>query len=110
VNTTEYLFVGEHADTLASGRHVAPGDSVPADAVDLDDQHDCNLVDEGRLVPISPPEPSAYEKQSADELQAEAERRGLEVDGTGADGNVLKKDLVAALEAHDIDPELKEGK
>jgi hypothetical protein len=110
VNTTEYLFVGEHADTLASGRHVAPGDSVPADAVDTDDQHDCNLVDEGRLVAISPPARNAYEKRPADELQAEADRRGLEVEGTGADGNVLKKDLVAALEAHDIDPELKEGK
>lgn len=42
-----------------------------------------------------------YEGQTVDELQAEADRRGLEVEGTGKDGNVLKGDLVAALEADD---------
>lgn len=37
------------------------------------------------------------ERMSVPELQAEAERRGLEVQGTGKDGNVLKSDLVNAL-------------
>lgn len=32
-----YLYVGEHADTLASGRPVAPGETVPADALNLDE-------------------------------------------------------------------------
>jgi len=42
-----------------------------------------------------------YADQNADALKAEADRRGLEVEGTGKDGNVLKADLVSALEAHD---------
>lgn len=43
----------------------------------------------------------SYAAKSPEELQAEADRRGLNVEGTGKDGNVLKADLVAALEAHD---------
>lgn len=42
-----------------------------------------------------------YESHLKDDLQGEADRRGLEVEGTGADGNVVKDDLVAALEADD---------
>jgi hypothetical protein len=36
-----------------------------------------------------------------DELLEEAEKRGLTVSGSGKDGNVLKSDLVAALQADD---------
>lgn len=36
---------------------------------------------------------------SVEELEAEAERLGLQVDGTGANGNVLKSDLQDALRA-----------
>lgn len=42
-----------------------------------------------------------YADQSVEELQALVDERELEVEGTGKDGNVLKKDLVAALEADD---------
>lgn len=44
---------------------------------------------------------SGYSGQSVEELQAEADKRGLEVEGTGKNGNVLKGDLVAALEQDD---------
>jgi hypothetical protein len=47
------------------------------------------------------PPKTDYADQHVDELRAEVEKRGLEVQGSGADGNVLKKDLVAALEADD---------
>lgn len=42
-------------------------------------------------------EPRELEDRSKDELEEEAKRRELEVKGTGADGNVLKEDLVKAL-------------
>lgn len=42
-----------------------------------------------------------YGAMTKDELQAEAERRKLEVKGTGKDGAVVKADLVAALTAAD---------
>lgn len=47
------------------------------------------------LTDVSPLE--ELERMSVPTLQAEADRRGLEVTGTGKDGNVLKADLVNAL-------------
>lgn len=44
---------------------------------------------------------SKYGGMKPDELAEEAARRELTVEGTGASGNVLKADLVAALDAHD---------
>lgn len=47
-------------------------------------------------------ETESYESSwNKDELQAEVEKRGLEVEGTGEGGRVLKADLAAALEADD---------
>lgn len=40
---------------------------------------------------------SRLEKMKKDELEERAERLGIQVIGTGADGNVLKSDLVDAL-------------
>lgn len=42
-----------------------------------------------------------YEDATVEELQAEVNKRGFEVEGTGSDGNVLKSDLVEALEEDD---------
>lgn len=46
----KYLFVGDHAETLASGRPVGPGDTVPAAALDLDDPTDQRLLEEEILI------------------------------------------------------------
>jgi hypothetical protein len=45
------------------------------------------------------PLPPALDDMTVEELQAEADRLGLEVKGTGKDGNVLRKDLESALKA-----------
>lgn len=42
-----------------------------------------------------------YDEWKKADLEAEAERRGLEVEGSGNNGAVVKADLVAALEADD---------
>lgn len=47
------------------------------------------------------PAGSRYDSMKPEELQAEAESRGMTVEGTGKDGNVLKADYVAALVAAD---------
>lgn len=44
------LYIGEHAETLASGRPVAPGDRIPASALDNDDPHDQRLLQDGVLI------------------------------------------------------------
>lgn len=51
-----------------------------------------------------PSEGGSYDGQSKDDLQAEADRRELDVQGTGSNGNVTKADLVKALEADDEEP------
>lgn len=46
-----------------------------------------------------------YASHSKDDLQAEADVRGLTVVGTGTNGAILKDDLVVALEDNDTAPE-----
>lgn len=46
-------------------------------------------------------EATDYASKTPEELQALADERKLTVGGTGKNGNVLKGDLVAALEADD---------
>lgn len=50
---SKYLFLGDHADNLGSGRRVAPGDDVPASAVDTDHPVDQRLLAEGQLVELT---------------------------------------------------------
>lgn len=50
----KYLYAGDHAGPLASGAQFAPGDEVPAAAVDLEDPHDQHLLDEGVLIDTQP--------------------------------------------------------
>ena len=45
-----YTVASRHPEDLASGRTVAPGEKVPANAVDPKDDHDKRLIDEGILV------------------------------------------------------------
>jgi hypothetical protein len=42
-----------------------------------------------------------YESRDKESLQAEADRRDVTVEGTGANGNVTKADLVSALKRED---------
>lgn len=45
--------------------------------------------------------PATYGEMKVADLKTEAERRGLDVQGTGADGRILREDYVVALEADD---------
>lgn len=88
--------VTAHAQPLASGRLVAPGDSCEPD---LEDPHDRALIAEGALVPAQTS--TDYAGMRHDQLAALAEGAGLDVEPTGRDGSVTNKDLVKALAAHD---------
>lgn len=46
-------------------------------------------------------EDGGYEDMTVDQLHEEAEKRGVEVEGTGANGNKVKADYVKALTAAD---------
>jgi hypothetical protein len=89
-------------DGLGVRRFVRAGDPIPP-GLELEDPSDAIERDPipGETVPSPSPITGDYDSRHADELQAEANRRGLTVEGTGKDGNVLKSDLVEALEASD---------
>ncbi|MEJ7824909.1 MAG: hypothetical protein WKF48_05745 [Solirubrobacteraceae bacterium] len=50
----KYLVAGDHADVLASGRPIAPGETVAAGAVDLEHPHDRRLMADGVLIDTQP--------------------------------------------------------
>lgn len=83
-----------HDEAMGIDRRLFAGQEVPPDLVKAYKTGVGESTDE-------PGPETGYEDQSVDELEVEADRRDLKVEGTGKDGNVLKADLVAALEADD---------
>lgn len=54
MSVKQYLFIGDHADSLHNGRPVAPGDDpIPADAVNPGEQPDKDWLKQGVLVEIA---------------------------------------------------------
>jgi hypothetical protein len=80
----EFVHVGAHADILASGRSVGPGERIPQSELTDEDQH---LVDEGHIVdvasfgdaPSNAPDGIGEPEPTKAELQARA--RELDIDG-----------------------------
>lgn len=70
-----YLYRGDHADTLASGRPVEPGEEIAKEFVDVDDPHDARLIRDGLLHELPKPKPKAEreaaEKKDRDAFEAE---------------------------------------
>lgn len=83
------------------------GSTVPKDVADLIDHPRAWATDDAASSSDAGDstggggDDKGYAGMKPDELQALADERKLEVTGTGKDGNVLKGDLVAALEADD---------
>lgn len=78
--------------SLTSGRVLDVGEIFEDDDLDL-------KVEDARIIQVPDREP--YTHWPIDELEKEVDARGLEIAGTGKDGNVVKADMVTALEAHD---------
>jgi pyruvate/2-oxoglutarate dehydrogenase complex dihydrolipoamide acyltransferase (E2) component len=84
-----------HDPLLDIDRQVVAGQPVPPDLVDAYNAEGGTVADPQAA--SAPTEDLA--SKSVPELQALADERGIEVEGTGKDGNVLKDDLVKALSA-----------
>lgn len=78
-------------------RKILAGTRVPPDLIDAY----AEATGDSQAAAAGTDEATNYNSMNVEDLQAEADRRGLTVEGTGKDGNVLKSDLVAALEASD---------
>jgi pyruvate/2-oxoglutarate dehydrogenase complex dihydrolipoamide acyltransferase (E2) component len=84
--------VGLHAENLASGQILAPGESAPVDEEGLKDPFNADLIDRGILIDVS----SGEEPNATDAAKDLAEREGVElasVTGTGADGRITQNDV-----------------
>ena len=96
----KYTLVVRHPDTLEAVALIA-GSELPKWATELVDPG--NLESGKSKTADDETEDKGYAGQKPADLAAEAEKRNLEVEGTGANGKVLKADLVAALEADDAE-------
>jgi len=78
-------------------RHVDQGEALPTEIADaaVDPEFVERLLEQGDWQPTDPH--AYYEAMTVDELTPLA--ADLEIEGTGADGNILKKDLVDGLTA-----------
>lgn len=91
-------------DGVGVRRFIRAGDPITPGLADVpeDDVRDTAPGD-----PVGPtgttPAPAGpdYQGMSPEDLHALVDERGLEVEGTGKDGNVTKGDLVKALKAAD---------
>lgn len=81
-----------HDDALGIDRQIVAGQPVPPDLVDA---YQAKTGDTSASA--APTVDDNLESATVDELKAEAERRGIEVEGTGANGRVTKDDLLKAL-------------
>lgn len=88
-----YTVVRQNPETLEAVALLA-GEPVPDWAKDMVQDDDLEAADSSSTG-------GGYSSQSKSDLEAEADKRGLDVEGSGANGNVTKDDLVAALEADD---------
>jgi hypothetical protein len=50
VANKSYRYIGSHADQLAGGQPVAPGDYVELSEEDLKDPHNAMLLEDGKLI------------------------------------------------------------
>jgi pyruvate/2-oxoglutarate dehydrogenase complex dihydrolipoamide acyltransferase (E2) component len=76
-------------------RKVIAGSPIPPDLIDAYNSAG------GETAASETASETDYSKLQVEDLEQLAEERGLEVEGTGKDGNVVKADLVKALQHSD---------
>jgi hypothetical protein len=105
VTPDRYLAAG-HTSVLASGAPVAPGETLPAAAVDRDDPHDQHLLADGLLIDIADQAGDTPADQIADHtieqildwVGDDQVRRQQALDAEQARGDDARKTLVDKLD------------
>jgi pyruvate/2-oxoglutarate dehydrogenase complex dihydrolipoamide acyltransferase (E2) component len=85
----KYRNVGNHAEDLADGRMVGPGEYVEIDDEQLKEGRNADLIDTGVFIEIG-------EVQATDSAKQLAEKEGVQLEavtGTGKDGQVTQQDV-----------------
>lgn len=65
--TKEFKLVGDHAEDLAAGQMLAPGETIKLKQEDIDDPHNARLIEEGKLLDVEANlHEDGYEEPKAD--------------------------------------------
>ena len=86
-------FVGDHAESLASGRMIGPGEYLTAGDLGPDDKW---LQDEGRFIDAT--EPTAAERKQAEHDQLVAQAKTLDIAGRTKMSDPELRDAIANAE------------
>jgi hypothetical protein len=62
----EYRHMGDHAEELAGGRPVGPGEAVELSAEDEKDPHNKSLIEQGIFVPTAPDKKGAKKDEGGE--------------------------------------------
>lgn len=91
----EYRYIGSHADMLANGRPVEPGEYVDLTDEDLQENHNKMLLDDGKLLLIEEEDTSDQEiaTEAAKAFAAENSVDLSQVEATGSSGLITKGDV-----------------
>jgi hypothetical protein len=73
LNVGRYRFVGDHADTLASGSPVGPGDFVELTDEESDEPHNKMLIDDSKLIDAAEEQKSTKSSRGTGVKQDEGE-------------------------------------
>lgn len=88
-------FVGDHVESLASGRMIVPGEYITAGELGPEDRW---MVDEGRFIDADPPDDEARARAEHDTLVAQA--KTLDIAGrTKMSDDELRAAIAEAEEA-----------
>lgn len=88
----EYKYVGGHAQDLASGQMLEPGETAELDEEQVKDSHNAALIEDGLLISVE----EAEEPQATEAAIAAADELGVNlnaVTGTGSHGQITKADV-----------------
>jgi hypothetical protein len=88
--------VGLHAEDLADGRMVGPGESVTLDDELLNDPHNKRLIYEGIFIRTDEPTKQLQGPEATDDAIKLARKEKInltDVKGTGEGGRILVKDV-----------------
>jgi hypothetical protein len=96
----EFVHVGDHAESLSSGRSIGPGERVSADELGAEDAY---LVEEGRLVDVADLQPTADEIAEAKSHEGDAlKQRARDLDIQGR-SKMNADELRAAVDAREAE-------
>lgn len=62
--TAKYRFVGDHAEHLSDGTALEPGEFYDITISDLDDYHNKDLLETGKLLRLEEPAPAEKKKEA----------------------------------------------